>query len=62
LRTGTAAAQTGEKIGETTGETGETTAGTVAAEPIRRKAPRQTGKRQTLVAVVLDRTRRVEPA
>ena len=35
------AAQTGEKTGVTTGETGVTTAGTVAAEPIRRKALRR---------------------
>ena len=32
-----------QKTGETTAETGETTAGTVAAEPIRRKALRQAG-------------------
>ena len=40
LRTVSTAAQTGGKTGETTGETGETTAGTVAAEPVRRKALR----------------------
>jgi hypothetical protein len=34
------AARTGEKIDATTGETGETTAGTVASEPVRRKALR----------------------
>jgi hypothetical protein len=35
------AAQTAAKTGETTGETGETTAGTVAVEPVRRKALRR---------------------
>jgi hypothetical protein len=37
LRTVSTAAQTGGKTGETTGAIGETTAGTVAAEPTRRK-------------------------
>jgi hypothetical protein len=52
LRTGTAAAQTGEKTGETTGETGETTAGTVAANHSRRTALRRAGERRTRMAVV----------
>jgi hypothetical protein len=50
------AAQTAARTGETTGAIGETTAGTVAAEPTRRKVSAWFGSDLDGIAVVVGQT------